>query len=72
MKDKFGTDENSFCYRSYVKEYCECSSCSSKIEKNTKKFVLEVEQEKNDLCEKCGYKLLDEIYDLLNKELIKW
>lgn len=70
VKDKFGADENSFCYRSYVSEDCKCSSCNSEIKKDTNKFVLEVDNTKNDLCEKCGYKLLDEIYDLLNKELI--
>lgn len=70
VKDKFGADENSFCYRSYVKEECECSSCKVKINENTKKFILEVDNKKHDLCEKCGYELLNEIYDLLNKELI--
>lgn len=70
VNDKFKADGDSFCYKSYVKENCKCSSCDSEIEENTEKFVLEVEREKFNLCEKCGYKLLDEIYDLLQKELI--
>lgn len=69
VNDKFKADGDSFCYKSYVKEDCECYSCNLKVEKNTEKFVLEVEQENFNLCEKCGYKLLDEVYDLLEKEM---